>query len=115
MLVPAAMQDVIDTDVAAQLKAGIVVEGANLPVNPAGLNVLRERGVVVVPDFIANAGGVVAAAFAMDARYSVFPVEREPVLRAISDRLRTNTHTVLDDAQRLAVTTHAAAARSRSR
>jgi glutamate dehydrogenase (NAD(P)+) len=111
VLVPAAMQDVIDTDVAARLKAGIVVEGANLPVSPAGLDVLRERGVVVVPDFIANAGGVVAAAFAMDARYSVFPVEREPVLRAISDRLRTNTRTVLDDAQRLAMTTHAAARR----
>ena len=47
---------------------------------PAGLDVLRERGVVVVPDFIANAGGIVAAAFAMDARYSVFPVEREPAL-----------------------------------
>jgi glutamate dehydrogenase (NAD(P)+) len=109
VLVPAAVQDVIDADIAAQLKAGIVVEGANLPVTPGGLDVLRERGVVVVPDFIANAGGVVAAAFAMDARYSVFPVEREPVLHAISTRLRANTRTVLDDARRLAVTSHTAA------
>jgi glutamate dehydrogenase (NAD(P)+) len=49
----------------------------------------------VVPDFIANAGGVVAAAFAMEARTSVFPVEADTVLTAVSKRLRSNTAQVL--------------------
>jgi glutamate dehydrogenase (NAD(P)+) len=50
-------------------------------------------------------------AFAVDARYSVFPVEKQPVFEAISSRLRANTLTVLDDAARVDVTTHAAAQR----
>lgn len=111
VLVPAAVQDVIDDEVAASLPASVVVEGANLPATPAALEVLRQRGVTVVPDFIANAGGVVAAAFAMDARYSVFPVEKQPVLAAISGRLRMNTVAVLEDAARSATTTHHAARR----
>jgi glutamate dehydrogenase (NAD(P)+) len=110
-LVPAARQDVIDTDVAARTAASLVVEGANLPAGQDALQALRERGVCVVPDFIANAGGVVAAAFAMDARYSVFPVQQSAVLAAISERLRDNTVTVLEYAARTGVTTHVAAQR----
>ena len=49
----------------------------------------------MVPDFIANAGGGVAAAFAMEARTSVFPVEADTVLTAVSKRLRSNTAQVL--------------------
>jgi glutamate dehydrogenase (NAD(P)+) len=111
VLVPAARQDVIDTDVAARTAASLVVEGANLPAGQDALQALRERGVCVVPDFIANAGGVVAAAFAMDARYSVFPVQQSAVLAAISERLRDNTVTVLEYAARTGVTTHVAAQR----
>jgi glutamate dehydrogenase (NAD(P)+) len=95
VLIPAAMQDVIDPDIAGQLKAQLIVEGANLPASPVALDVLYERGITVVPDFIANAGGVVAAAFAMEARTSVFPVEADTVLTAVSKRLRSNTAQVL--------------------
>ena len=95
VLIPAAMQDVIDPDIAGQLKAQLIVEGANLPACPVALDVLAERGITVVPDFIANAGGVVAAAFAMEARTSVFPVETDTVLTAVSKRLRSNTAQVL--------------------
>ena len=111
VLVPAARQDVLTVDTAAQVRAGIVVEGANLPSSVGALKVLRERGILVVPDVVANAGGVVAAAFAMDARYSVFPVERQPVLDAVSQRLRANTTTVLESAQWLGTDTHTAARR----
>ena len=95
VLIPAARQDVIDPDIAGQLKAQLIVEGANLPASPVALDVLAERGITVVPDFIANAGGVVAAAFAMEARTSVFPVEADTVLTAVSKRLRSNTAQVL--------------------
>ncbi|GAA0308877.1 glutamate dehydrogenase (NAD(P)+) [Kineococcus aurantiacus] len=111
VLVPAARQDVLDAQLAAGVRARVVVEGANLPADAAALRVLHERGVVVVPDFIANAGGVVAAAFAMDARYSVFPVEEQRVLDAVADRLSRNTVDVLDAARRAGEPPHAAARR----
>jgi glutamate dehydrogenase (NAD(P)+) len=111
VLVPAATQDVLDGTAARRVRCGMVVEGANLPVTPAGLTVLRERGIVVVPDFIANAGGVVAAAFAMDARTAAFPVQERPVLDAISNRIRANTAIVLELADREELEPHVAARR----
>jgi len=109
VLIPAATQDVIDADVAARIRASLVVEGANLPTSPAARAVLAERGVTVVPDFIANAGGTVAGAFAMDARYSAFRPDPAAIFAEIATRLRQNTHTVLDRAEATGVTPHEAA------
>ncbi|MFI6575889.1 Glu/Leu/Phe/Val dehydrogenase [Nocardiopsis sp. NPDC050513] len=111
VLVPAARQDVVDVGTARELSASVVVEGANLALTPKAQTILAERGVSVVPDFIANAGGVVAAAYAMDARSSVFPVEPDPIRAAVSERLRANTAQVLDESARDALTSHAAARR----
>ncbi|MER5673717.1 Glu/Leu/Phe/Val family dehydrogenase [Pseudonocardia alni] len=108
VLVPAALQDVIDADGAHELKASLVVEGANLPTSPQAQEVLAGRGITVVPDFVANAGGVIAAAFAMDARYSGFQAPVGQVFSTISDKLRSNTAAVLDEAARRAVTPHRA-------
>ncbi|MEU7477131.1 Glu/Leu/Phe/Val dehydrogenase dimerization domain-containing protein [Lentzea sp. NPDC042327] len=109
VLVPAAVQDVVDADLAKELDTALVVEGANLPTSPAAQEVLAARGITVVPDFIANAGGVVAAAFGMDARYSPFPVDPAVVLDAVSVKLRANAATVLAEARNRGTTTHAAA------
>lgn len=109
ILIPAALQDVIGEEVAARLDARIVVEGANLPTTPAARNVLAGRGITVVPDFVANAGGVVAAGFAMDARYSAFRPEPEAVFATVAAKLRDNTSTVLAEAARRGTTTHEAA------
>jgi glutamate dehydrogenase (NAD(P)+) len=109
ILVPAALQDVIDEDLAAALPARVVVEGANLPTSPAAQRVLADRGVTVVPDLIANAGGVIAAGFALDARYSAFPPDRQTIFATLSEKLRANTVTVLAEARSRQVTTHEAA------
>jgi glutamate dehydrogenase (NAD(P)+) len=109
VLVPAATQDVIDKDWAGRITAGMVVEGANLPTTPAAQEVLAARGITVVPDFIANAGGIIAAAFGMDARYSPFPVVPSTVMTAVSAKLRANAALVVREAGRLGVTTHDAA------
>jgi glutamate dehydrogenase (NAD(P)+) len=109
VLVPAAMQDVIDADLAGELDATLVVEGANLPTSVAAQEVLAKRGITVVPDFIANAGGVVAAAFGMDARYSPFPVNPATVLDAVSEKLRANAANVIAQARDRGTTTHVAA------
>jgi glutamate dehydrogenase (NAD(P)+) len=111
VLIPAATQDVIDADTAAELKASIVIEGANLPTDPRAQAVLADRGVTVVPDFIANAGGVIAAAFAMDARASAFPVEAEPVFAAIARKMAENTSLVLEQTAAEGGTSHEMARR----
>ena len=67
-----------------------------MPTTPAALEILHARGVTVVPDFIANAGGVIAAAHSMDARYSPFPVDPDDVFAMISTKMRQNTLTVVD-------------------
>ncbi|MDP9437756.1 MAG: Glu/Leu/Phe/Val dehydrogenase [Actinomycetota bacterium] len=110
VLVPAARQDVIDERSARELvKARLVVEGANLPTSPAAREVLRARGIVVVPDFVANAGAIVATALAMDARYSPIPPDPASTYALISDKLRANTEAVLVAAQRRNETPHRAA------
>ncbi|GAB2960548.1 Glu/Leu/Phe/Val dehydrogenase [Streptomyces pseudoechinosporeus] len=108
ILVPAALQDVIDERTAHRIKAKLVVEGANLPTSEQAQAVLAERGIAVLPDFVANAGGVVAAAFAMDARYSGFRPETPTIFETISQRLRANAVTVLEEAGRRATTPHIA-------
>ncbi|WP_255945706.1 Glu/Leu/Phe/Val family dehydrogenase [Streptomyces odontomachi] len=108
ILVPAALHDVIDGETAQQIKASLVVEGANLPTSPQAQEVLAQRGVTVLPDFVANAGGVVAAAFAMDARYSGFRPQTSTIFETISGRLRANAVTVLEEARRRGTTPHTA-------
>jgi glutamate dehydrogenase (NAD(P)+) len=111
VLVPAATQDVIDAERAGALGFDVIVEGANLPIQAAAEDVLASRGVTVVPDFIANAGGVIAAAFAMDARHSPFPAEAAAIFDAVSHKMRVNTATVLAEAGSTGETSHAAARR----
>ena len=61
LLVPAALQGVIDQPMAERLGAGMVLEGANGPCTWAGPEVLRARQIPVVPDVLANSGGVSAS------------------------------------------------------
>ncbi|MCB9547750.1 MAG: Glu/Leu/Phe/Val dehydrogenase [Myxococcales bacterium] len=63
VLVPAALQNQLDEATAARVKARLVVEGANGPTTFTGDAVFQERGVVVVPDIYANAGGVTVSYF----------------------------------------------------
>ena len=63
VLVPAALGGVITRDNARDIRARFVVEGANGPTTPEGDAILHERGVVIVPDIFANAGGVTVSYF----------------------------------------------------
>ncbi|MFT3710485.1 MAG: Glu/Leu/Phe/Val dehydrogenase dimerization domain-containing protein [Archangium sp.] len=63
VLVPSALGGVIDKHVAKDVRARIVLEGANAPCTPEADAVFEERGVLVVPDILANAGGVTVSYF----------------------------------------------------
>ena len=63
ILVPAALENVITADNAARVRAKIVAEGANGPVTAGADEVLREKGVIVIPDMYLNAGGVTVSYF----------------------------------------------------
>jgi glutamate dehydrogenase/leucine dehydrogenase len=63
ILVPSAIENVITGKNARHVKAGVVVEGANGPVTPEADKTLKKNGVLVVPDILANAGGVVVSYF----------------------------------------------------
>ncbi|WP_237563557.1 Glu/Leu/Phe/Val family dehydrogenase [Arthrobacter sp. H-02-3] len=107
--IPAALQDVLHEGNVGGISAKLVVEGANLPTNAAAQQALRAASVTVVPDFVANAGGVVSAAFAMESRYSPFRPETEQIFTTVSHKLRENTAIVLAEAEKLDSTTHHAA------
>ncbi len=63
VLIPAALSDAITARTASGIKAKIVVEGANGPTTPEGDRILQENGAFVVPDILANSGGVIVSYF----------------------------------------------------
>jgi glutamate dehydrogenase (NAD(P)+) len=63
VLAPCALEQAITDENAARVRAGIVIEGANAPVTPAADAILEDAGVLVLPDILVNAGGVVVSYF----------------------------------------------------
>lgn len=63
VLVPAALQNVLTEEVAPNVKAKLIIEGANGPTTPEADVILQEKGVIVVPDILANGGGVTVSYF----------------------------------------------------
>ncbi|MDH3473275.1 MAG: hypothetical protein OEM59_06255, partial [Rhodospirillales bacterium] len=91
--IPAARPDAIRADNMDRLKAKLVVQGANIPVTAEAETALHERGVLAVPDFIANAGGVICAAVEYHGG------TRSAAFAAIEEKLRVNTALCLDRAR----------------
>jgi glutamate dehydrogenase (NAD(P)+) len=89
--IPAARPDVLREDNAGQLRAKLVLQGANIPFTPDAERMLHERGVLVVPDFIANAGGVICAAM------EYHGASQSQAFAAIEERIRANTLQVLQE------------------
>ncbi len=89
ILIPAATADVINEKNVDSVKARIVLEGANIPVSEKAEEVLYKRGIMVVPDFIANAGGVIMAAMEYARRTA------DEAFRSIETKIKKNTELIL--------------------
>ncbi len=63
VLIPAALENVLTSENAARIKAKIILEGANGPTTPEADEVFRQKGIMVIPDVFANAGGVTVSYF----------------------------------------------------
>ncbi len=97
VLVPAAIQNVLRADNAGDVKAKLIIEGANNPTTLEADDMLREKGVFIVPDILANAGGVTVSYFewVQDVQ-KYFWSENETVgrLREIMTRAFDDVHTI---------------------
>jgi len=86
VLVPAATEDVIKAGNAPNIKAKLIVEGANGPTSSKADKIIREKGIIVVPDILANAGGVTVSYFEWVQNRLGYKWEAERVNRR-SDRI----------------------------
>lgn len=97
ILVPAALEGQITGDNAHLLQARMVIEGANGPTTPQADDILHERGILVVPDVIANAGGVTVSYFEWVQDFSSFFWTEEEInarlVRIMRDTFDTVWHT----------------------
>jgi glutamate dehydrogenase (NAD(P)+) len=92
VLVPAALEKVFTPEKAAKVQARLIVEGANGPTTPEADRVFKERGITVIPDIMANAGGVTVSYFEwVQDRMGYFWKESE-VNQRLEDFLLTNLH-----------------------
>lgn len=97
-LVPAALEGVICEDNADKIRAKVIVEGANNPVSHLADEVLRSKGVTIVPDLLANAGGVIVSYFEWVQNMQQFSWGLETVRERLTERLHTACRDVFADA-----------------
>jgi glutamate dehydrogenase (NAD(P)+) len=92
--IPAARPDVINEENVHRLNTRLVVEGANIPFTHGAEKYLHKKGVLCMPGFIANAGGVICAAM------EYHGASQAAALQTIEEKLRRNTKQVLEASKR---------------
>jgi len=93
ILVPAALGEVITSKNAKGVRAKIIVEAANLPITPDAEDALNKRGVLIIPDIIANAGGVISS-FAEYRGYNP-----KQMFKLVERKIKRNVRLVLEKAK----------------
>lgn len=109
VLIPAALQDQINKRNAGQIKAKIIVEGANGPVTASADSILDEAGIMIIPDILANAGGVTVSYFEwVQNRHGYFWTE-DRVNRRLNRMMREAFHRLFDVKEQYGITLRQAA------
>ncbi len=95
VLIPAAIADTITLENSSVIKANLIVEGANIPTTKEAEKELTNRGVHIIPDFIANAGGVGVLGIILDSK--VEPT-KEGIFGYLNEKIGTTTMDCLQNA-----------------
>ena len=109
VLAPAAIEGQVHASNACDVRAHLIVEGANGPITPEADAILNDRGVVIVPDILANAGGVTVSYYEWVQGMQHFFWSREEINNLLSDHMRKSAEQVWDLAQARRVTLREAA------
>jgi glutamate dehydrogenase (NAD(P)+) len=99
VLIPAALEDAITRDNAGDVRATCIVEGANAPTTPEADEILHEKGVTVVPDILANAGGVTVSYFEWAQNIQQFRWELDRINHELEKTMRRAYAAVRQTAQ----------------
>ncbi len=109
VLIPAALGGVFDAEMARAVQAKLIVEAANSPTWPEADEVFQQREIPVVPDILANAGGVLVSYFEWVQNLQHFRWPLEQVQREQESRMVESFHKVFDLAQRKGIPLRTAA------
>lgn len=109
ILVPAALENVINEDNVSGIKAKYIIELANGPVTPEADHVLHERGIISIPDVLANAGGVTVSYFEWIQNLHGYYWEKEDVFAKLKAIMRRSFEEVWDKYETLRVDPRVAA------
>jgi glutamate dehydrogenase (NAD(P)+) len=88
VLVPAALGDVLTKDNAHDVRASIIVEAANAPTTPDADRIFQQRGIIVIPDILANAGGVTVSYFEWVQNIQQFRWELDRIRQELTNTMR---------------------------
>ncbi|MEQ1105707.1 Glu/Leu/Phe/Val family dehydrogenase [Acinetobacter ursingii] len=99
IFIPAALEGVISKEIAQKLQTKLILEGANGPTDPAADDVLNQRGIVIVPDVICNAGGVTVSYFEWVQDLASYFWTEDEINHRMDVIMRKAIHDVWDRAQ----------------
>lgn len=97
IIVPAALEDVINKDNANDVKAKLIVEAANIPVTAEADEILKEKGVKIAVDFTTNLGGIRIYEVSV---FGLVPCKPELIVKDTEDLVRKNTRLVFEKAEK---------------
>ncbi len=99
ILIPAALEDVLTKRNTPRIKAKLVIEAANMPTTEEADRILRERGIPVIPDILANAGGVIVSYFEWVQNMQHYLWERKQVATELKKLLTRAYKSVIQTAE----------------
>jgi glutamate dehydrogenase (NAD(P)+) len=109
VLIPAALGGVINEKNCTKINAGFIIEGANQPLTIAADKYLRDQGVVIVPDILANSGGVMGSYFEWTQNIQEFSWPIEKFRRELDSRMDVAFGNVNETAKKYSIDLRSAA------